>query len=271
MNVVVTPTAEHLDIDARRLLKHPQNGTRVFPDDEVYVQLDGIESRDRVVLVHAGQPHPNRGLAYLYGILDLLRENDCPVTLLFTYVPYCRQDAAFYDGTLVYARSLLRLVTTHYGVDRVYAVDPHFEHRDWVQELPLERLAAFPLIQDQVKMDEYVVVGPDLGATKRFDVSGFEKVRKGASDIALEGELDVSGRDVLVLDDLVATGGTMEGAYERLKEQGADTVQAAAVHGVLEDGIQRVQETYDAFYLTNTIDTDAANVRIEPLLQEVIS
>lgn len=271
MELIVTPSAEHLDLDALQLAFHPQNERRRFPDDEVYVQLEGLDAVDRAVLVHAGQPHPNRGLAYLYGTLELLVENDCPVTLVFSYVPYSRQDKPFYEGTLNYVRSVLRKVTGYYGVDQIYAVDPHFSHRDWIREVPLEILRAFPIIQDQVTMDDYIVVGPDLGAVERFGIPGFEKDRESAYDVELAGELDVEGKNVLVFDDLIATGGTMVEAFHRLEEQGAKTVEAAAVHGVLDDGVQRVRDTYEALYLANTIANNMANVQIEPLIRDAFN
>lgn len=271
MDTIVTPSAEHLDLEARRLAPHPRDGSRRFPDDEVYVQLDGLDAVASAVVVHAGQPHPNRGLAYLYGTLELLVERDCAVALVFTYVPYSRQDDAFFEGTLNYARSVLRKVHRYYGVDRIYAVDPHFGHRDWVRETPVEVLRAFPLVRDRVSMDDYVVAGPDLGAVERFGVPGFEKARESAFDVELTGSLDVDGRDVLVFDDLISTGGTMVAAYDRLKEQGAETVQAAAVHGVLEEGVRRVREAYDALYLTNSTAIAAANVGIEPLIRDVVA
>jgi ribose-phosphate pyrophosphokinase len=270
MDLIVTPNAEHLDVDAVRLASHPENERRRFPDDEVYVQLEGVDAGTEVVLIHAGQPRPNRGLAYLYGTLELLRERDCAVTLVFTYVPYCRQDAVFYTGTLNYARAILRKATQYYGVDRIYAVDPHFSHREWVDAVSLEVLRAFPLVQERVAMDDYVVVGPDLGAIERFGVPGFEKDRTSAYDVELTGTLDVAGKNVLVFDDLIATGGTMVTAFDRLKQQGAERIEAAAVHGVLDEGIQRVESTYESLYLTNTIENDAANVRIEPVLENVV-
>lgn len=270
MDYIVTPTAEHLDLDAVRLEVHPQNKNRRFPDGEVYVQLEQLESIDHAVVLHSGQPHPNRGLAFLYGVLDLLAEVDCQITLTFPYVPYSRQDKAFYEGTLNYVRSILRMVTQYYDIDRVYAIDPHFSHRDWVSEYPLEILHAFSLIQEHLDMDDYIVVGPDLGAFERFGVPGFEKARKSAYDVELAGELDVKGKNVLVFDDLISTGGTMVNAYHRLKKQGAATVQAAAVHGVLENGIQRVLRTYDALYLTNTIANGQATVQIESLIENEV-
>jgi ribose-phosphate pyrophosphokinase len=270
MDTIVTPSAEHLDIDALRLARHPQNGTRQFPDGEAYVQLEGIDTFDDVAVIHAGQPHPNRDLAYLYGVLELLLERSCSVTLVFSYVPYSRQDKEFYEGTLNYARALLRKVTRYYGVDRLYAVDPHFGHRAWVQQLPLEPIRAFPLIERAVEMDDYVVVAPDLGAVERFGVPGFQKERESAFDVELTGSLDVESKNVLVFDDIIATGGTMVTAFERLKDQGARTVEAAAVHGVLDEGIRRVRETYDGLYLTNTIANEAANVSIEPELTALV-
>ena len=270
MRVILTPSAEHLDLEARTLATHPNNENRLFPDDEVYVQLADIEDLERAVVVHAGQPHPNRGLAFLDGVLALLAEHDVRVTLVFSYVPYGRQDKAFFDGTLNYVRAMVRKYVDCYGVERIFAVDPHFSHRAWVEAFPLETIGAFSRIDEQVAMDEYVVVGPDLGAVQRFGVPGYEKDRESAFDVELRGTLDVAGRNVLVFDDLIATGGTMVSAYDRLKAQGANRIQAAAVHGVIESGIERVQETYDDLYLTNTIDTDAATVRVEPLLRDVL-
>jgi ribose-phosphate pyrophosphokinase len=269
MEFVVTPSAEHLDVDARRLAPHPDDERRRFPDGEVYVQVPELDALEDVVVVHAGQPHPNRGLAYLHGVLALLADADCTTRLAFTYAPYGRQDAAFHPGTLNYARSLLRTVTRHYGVRRVYAVDPHFGHRDWARSLPFEALEAFPLVSEAVEMDDYVVVGPDLGAVERFGIPGFEKERESATSVALGGSLDVAGENVLVFDDMIATGGTMVAAFDRLREQGAKRVEAAAVHGVLTAGVERVSETYDALYLTNTVASDRATVGVEPLLESV--
>ncbi|WP_435346676.1 ribose-phosphate diphosphokinase [Haloarchaeobius sp. HRN-SO-5] len=270
MEYIVTPSAEHLDVDARRLAEHPKNGSRQFPDGEVYVQLDGLDSLDEAAVIHAGQPHPNRGLAYLYGTLALLDEHDVTTRVAFTYVPYSRQDEAFYDGSLNYVRSLLETVTRWYDVTGVYAVDPHFSHREWYRDVPVETIRAFPAIQDSVEMDDYVVVGPDLGAVERFGVPGFRKERETAYDVELTGELDVDGRDVLVFDDIVATGGTMVDAYRRLREQGAESVQAAAVHGVIDEGVRRVRNTFDALYLTNSVASEWASVPVEPLVERAL-
>lgn len=267
MTTLVTPSAEHLDLDARHLAPHPRVGRRRFPDGEVFVRVEGVADLNEVLVVHAGQPHPNRGFAYLHGVLSLLADHDCTVRVAFTYVPYCRQDAAFFPGTLGYARALLRTVTAFDAVDRVYGLDPHFAARDWVDEFPFERLRAFPLLRAAVPADDLVVVGPDLGAVERFGLPGFEKERTGVETVDLRGSVDVEGRNVLVFDDIVASGETMVAAHERLTEQGAATVSAAAVHGVGEAGVRRVREAFDVFYLTNAVASAAATVGVEPLLR----
>lgn len=276
MEILVTPWAEHLDLDAEPFTKHPEDSDYLFPDGEVYVQLENVAELEQVAVVHSGWK-PNGGMMFLYGALDLLKQYDVELTVLFTYFPYARQDDAFYPGNLNHARSILQKLETYYAVETVIGIDAHFVHRDWVSQFSYEALHAFDLIQAAVDMKDYVVVGPDLGAVERFGVlrntngvEGFEKERTGADTVEIAGDLDVAGRNVLVFDDIIATGGTMIAAYEALKEQGADHVAAAAVHGVLRSGIDRVTNTFDEFYLTNTVPNTDANVDIEPLIQDTL-
>lgn len=267
MTAILTPPASHLDLDAQELAEHPHNDTRRFPDGEVYVQLalDGVDS---ATVLHAGMPEPNDGMMHLYGVLDRLREEGVPAEVAFTYMPYGMQDDVFFPGTLNRARAILRKLVDYYDVQQVHAVDAHFAHRGWAADLPFQNIHAFPRIDQAVQMEEYTVVGPDLGAVERFGIEGFRKERTSAEEVTLEGDLDVEGRNVLVFDDIIETGGTMAAAYDRLVEQGAERIEAAAVHGVLEQGVERVADQYDRLHLANTVDRDAASVSIEPLLRD---
>ncbi|MFB6076853.1 MAG: ribose-phosphate diphosphokinase [Candidatus Nanohaloarchaea archaeon] len=285
--ILTTPATAHLDLDVASLQPHPETGDHRFPDGEVYVQVPDIDA-DRVTVVHSGQPDPNTGLMWLYGALAALRERGIARDVILTYPPYGRQDTTFFDGTLNYARELLRTLVQDHGAGTVHVVEPHFAHRDWLGDMPVEVLHAFDRIDDAVMMDDYMVVGPDLGAVERFRVfgedadratpadgassgiEGFEKERHGG-DVSITGDLDVAGENVLVFDDMIATGGTMAAAYDELVDQGADRIEAAAVHGVLQEGVDRVASTYDALHLTNTIDRDAATVGIEPLLRDRVN
>lgn len=267
MQVVKTPSASHLEIKGIELRKHPQNESLKFPDGEVYIQLETGEMEEAAV-VHSGSPEPNAGLIQLYGVLDLLRKEKVPVDVFFTYFPYSMQDDEFFPGTLNRVKTILTKLVEYYQVEKVWAVDPHFSHRDWTSEFPLELAAAFPLIQEEVDMEDYVVVGPDLGSVERFGIPGFSKERRDAEEVRVSGQPDVEGRNVLLFDDIIETGGTMAAAGKRLEELGAERVEAAAVHGVLEEGVRRVEEEFDEIHLTNTVDRESASVRVEPLLRE---
>ncbi len=270
MTAVLTPPAAHLDLEAVELAPHPNNDTLQFPDGEVYVQLD-LDGVEQATVVHSGAPDPNTGVMYLYGVLERLREEDIPADVAFTYMPYGMQDAAFFPGTLNQAKAILRKLTGYYTVQDVYAVDPHFAHRDWVAALPFHILHAFPLIDEAVDMGDYTVVGPDLGAVERFGIQGFRKERKSAEEVELSGDIDIDGENVLVFDDIIETGGTMAAAYEKLADAGAERIEAAAVHGVLQEGVDRVAAQYDALHLANTVDREQATVSIEPLLRQELN
>ncbi|MDY6774011.1 MAG: hypothetical protein SVS85_02325, partial [Candidatus Nanohaloarchaea archaeon] len=105
---------------------------------------------------------------YLYGILERLREEGISTEVLFTYFPYGMQDEEFFEGTLNRARSILRKLEDYYSVESIRAVDAHFPHRDWTSEFAFRNLSSFPLIREEVGMEDYMVVGPDLGAVNRF-------------------------------------------------------------------------------------------------------
>ncbi|MDY6778044.1 MAG: hypothetical protein SVU32_05220, partial [Candidatus Nanohaloarchaea archaeon] len=207
MLTIVTPSAEHLDLEAETLVRHPDNDVRAFPDGEVYIQLDDVEELDEALVVHAGMPEPNRGLSYLTGLLDLLAGHDVRTEVFFSYMPYGMQDEVFFDGSLNYARALLRRLTGYYGVQQVHVVDAHFCHRPWTEEFPFQCVHAFPLLAEDIDMEPCTVLGPDRGAEKRFGIESFSKQRENSYTVSIEGDGDVEGKNVLVFDDIIETGG----------------------------------------------------------------
>lgn len=261
-----TPNAEHLDVGAGTLEEHPERGGRSFPEGEVYVQKD--MRGDNVFVVHSGLPGPNRSLMYLFGVLERCREEDLEPYLFSTYFPYMRQDGSFHGSDLNYARSLVEKMVEYYGVREIYTLDAHFSERDWTSRFPVENVSAVDLLLE--KADSDIVVGPDRGAAERFGVKALQKERRGG-EVEVSGELEVAGEEVLLVDDIVGSGGTMLEARDRLLEIGADQVSAAVVHGAREEGVRKVAEAFDDLYLTNSVRRDAANVPVEPLVQEKLN
>lgn len=258
---LLTPWADHLDIEGRSFDSYPEDGGHRFPDDEVYVRLDGVDDLDQATIVHSGW-EPNAGLVFLEAAVELLREHDVAVDVVFAYMPYARQDTEHHGGDLNQAQAIVRRLTEYHAVRRIHALDPHCAGQDWVQEYPFQPISAVDRLLGAVDLDDPIIVGPDLGAADRFGIEGFRKQRRSARSVSVSGDLDVAGRDVVVLDDMIATGGTLCAAHDRLRDQGANQIVAAAVHGVLEEGITRVRQEYDDVYLTDSMPNEAANVSV---------
>ncbi|RLG14134.1 MAG: hypothetical protein DRN71_03555 [Candidatus Nanohalarchaeota archaeon] len=303
MYIVPTKSAEHV---AKSLLKKGQNvaftgvnkdGLREFPDGEIYVKVNDVDRLcgERVVVLHCGQPDANGGLMELYSVLEVLNKpvesrhivgkeyeysslkKPASVEVFFLYFPYGMQDKVFETGECNMAESVVRMLTSYYDVSKIYVMDAHFEGGEWTGKYPLVYVKARDAIGDAMHKDgilDAVMVAPDLGAQTRLDISGFSKKRNNSFDVELSGhesiEERVKGKTVVVWDDLIETGGTMCKASESLGKMGAKSVVAAATHGVLLKGIERINGAYSKLYLTNTIDTKYANVDVCGVILEAL-
>ncbi len=295
MYIVPTKSAEHV---AKSLLKKGLNvaftdvnkdGMRQFPDGELYVRVKDVDklSGERVVVLHSGQPDANGGLMELYSVLEVLNKpvesrhvedkkyeytslkKPASVEVFFLYFPYGMQDKVFETGECNMAESVVRMLTKYYDVSKIYVMDAHFEGAEWIGKYPLVCVKARDAIERVMEkdgIDDAVMVAPDMGAQARLDISGFSKKRNNSFDVELssDGSLGdaVRGKTVVVWDDLIETGGTMCRAAKSLRDMGAKSVVAAATHGVLLKGVERINGAYSKLYLTNTIDTKYANVDV---------
>ncbi len=307
MYIIPTKHAEHI---AKNLSKKGMNvvftdankdGNREFPDGELYVKLRDVAklSGERVVVLHSGQPDANGGLVELYSILEVLNnplksshiegkvyeytalKKPSSIEVFFLYFPYGMQDKIFETGECNMAESVVRMLTEYYNVRKIYAIDPHFEGAEWTGKYPLVCVKAQDAIAHAMHRDgieDAVMVAPDLGAQARLDISGFSKKRNNSFDVELSSDSilkdNVRGRTVVVWDDLIETGGTMCKAAKSLHKMGAKIVVAAATHGVLLKGIERIKDTiptsYSKFYLANTIDTKYSNIDISDVVLDAL-
>jgi ribose-phosphate pyrophosphokinase len=263
---ILTPTAEHLEIDRIKLGKHPKDGKREFPDGEVFVQIPEVENLEEAVLIHSGMPEPNRGLMYLYNALKILKQNEIKTQVVFTYFPYGMQDKEFYKGCLNSARHIIDKLTKYYGVEKIYIFEPHFKNAEWLSNYQVESLDVMKAVKSKTDTDSEFLA-PDEGAGDRFGVKNFKKDRKNSRDVKIEGEIK-NAESIVVIDDIIETGGTMQEIAKVLRSQYVESIEAAAIHGVMEEGIEKTARAYDNLYLTNTIKNKHSNIKIEPVLRE---
>jgi len=278
--IIPTSNAEYL---ARNILTKTEDfeiifpdlsrdGKRYFPDGEVYVKIPHLNKLKgkKVVVLHSGAPEPNEGLVELELILQILRDNKIKPEVFFAYFPYGMQDEVFERGETNVSENLIEKLVSYYKVKKIYIIDPHFGGRKWVKKYPIIPISAVPLLIKEVKRDfgeDILFLSPDTGGKRRTGIPGIEKRRLNSFNVKLfSRKLNLKGKIVGVVDDMIKTGGTLLKFYEIAKESGAKKIIALVTHGVIPEGISKIKKKYSKLYLTNTVKQKGANVDITDLI-----
>ncbi len=249
-----------------------RDGKRYFPDGEVYVKIlkAGQLRNKRVIVLHSGAPKPNEGLVELELILQILRDNKVKPEVFFAYFPYGMQDKVFEKGETNVAENLIEKLINYYKVKKIYTIDAHFWGRKWIKKYPIINISAVPTLIKRAKEDfgkDIFFLSPDSGGKKRTQIAGFKKERLNSFNVKmLPLNLNLKGKIVAVVDDLIETGGTLLKFCELAKKSGAQKILALVTHGVIPSGVLRTKKVYSKLYLTNTINQKEANVDIENLI-----
>lgn len=285
LNLICTTQAEHLaakikgqpDINIVLLDKNKENA-RYFPDGEVYVRIKDVDKlRGRTVVLHSGAPDHNSGIIELEMVLQILNNAKIKPEVFFSYFAYSQQDKIWQDGELCVAQEFVQKLSKYYKVPRIYIIDAHFSYRDWAKKYKLVNISVLDLLIKNVDQNnpDYIFLTPDTGSKLRTGLAGLDKNRLDSFNVAMTSDHHfdslVKGKTVVVVDDIVETGGTLIKFYEKCKEHGAKNVIALITHGGLESGIKRVQKSYSKLYLTNTIDRPQANVDISQKIINVLT
>ena len=207
-----------------------------FPDGELYVKLD--DAVDRAVIVQSIRSSDD--IVYLMLLFDALGLDREKVTAVVPYMGYARQDRAFNEGEAVSIRAIAEFLETH--ADRVISVNLH--SREAASHFKnLVEIDAMPIIGEHYRGKNVVMISPDEGSLERVKVAAgmagceydyLEKVRIDAETVEIQPKnVDVEGRKVVIVDDIISTGGTIAKAAETMKANGAKSVEAACVHAVL--------------------------------------
>ncbi|WP_254536528.1 ribose-phosphate diphosphokinase [Halomarina litorea] len=220
----------------------------------------------------------------LLQLQDVARRHADRVTTVLPYMGYARQDRAFTDGDPVSARAMARAIST--GTDRVLTVNPHEEAVTDFFDVPCESVDAAGLLADPLPADltDPLFLAPDASATALAetvsadygtgDVDFFEKVRDyDTGEVSLTpSETAVEGRDVVVVDDIIATGSTMAGAIDHLQDDGVGRVFATCVHPMLaaDARTKLARAGCEAVYGTDTIERAVSAVSVAPVVAEAL-
>lgn len=252
-----------------------------FPDGETLATVSGFDA-DRAVVV--ATTDSNDAWVELLQLQDAVREAGATeVVTVVPYMGYARQDRAFNPGEPVSARAMARAVST--GTDRVVLVNPHepsitdfFDGHVTVCDAagrlsePLPDGLTAPLF-----------LSPDAGAVELAEaardaygageVDFFEKTRHSATEVELSpSDADASDRDVVLVDDIIATGSTISQAVAHLHADGADRVFAACVHPLLAQNARTKLERagIEQILGTDTVEGDVSAVSVAPIVAAAV-
>jgi len=250
-----------------------------FPDDECYVRIDEDLDGEDVFVVQTTWPDKN--IIELFLLQDAVKEFDvASLTTVVPYYGYARQDKQFKPGEPISARALARLIQLQ--TDEFITVDVHAPTViDWFDNVSAKNVHAYPSIGKHLKGKGIdLILSPDEGradnAKRVADVVGCEsdflvKERLDGETVEMKPKkLGVKGKKVAIVDDIIATGGTIAKAAEQLRKQGASKILAVCTHGVFaKSGLDKLNAVCDEICSSDTIENPTTCISVAPEIAKI--
>jgi ribose-phosphate pyrophosphokinase len=253
--------------------------TRKFPDGERYIRIKG-EVKDRVVVVQSTGYPQDENLLELFLILKTLKNLEIEnIKVVIPYFGYGRQEKSFNKGEAVSAEVVSQLIEFS-GASEVYSINLHENGICNLFHVPAFNLSAMPIIADYLKnrLEDPLIVAPDSGAMGfaeeianimgcEFDY--LEKIRISPEIVETKPKnLDVDGRETVIIDDIISTGGTIVNASQILKEHGSSRILVSCVHPVLvEDSLLKIFSAgADQVIGTDTLKSEVSCISVAELV-----
>ena len=273
---IVTGTAHpRLVADICAYLGVPPCDTTVssFPDGETFVKInENIRGRD-VFIVQPTCPPTNQNLMELLILVDAARRSSAArVTAVIPFFGYARQDRKDQPRVPITAKLVANLLVAA-GVQRMLTMDLHAQQLQGFFDIPVDHLYALPVMMNYLHdlgLGDLVVVSPDVGGVKM--ASAYAEALKAGLAIVVKRRLsateieavtvigDVEDKNVILVDDLTETAGTLVGAARILRDQGARDIYAGVSHSVLTDlAVERLRNSE----IKELITTDSVPVRTD--------
>ena len=219
-----------------------------FSDGEINIEIrENVRGHDVFIIQPTCEP-THRNLMELVLMVDALRRSSAErITAVVPYFGYARQDRRVRSARVPITAKVVADFLSSVGVDRVLTVDLHAEQIQGFFDVPVDNVFGSPVLLEDMKerdFEDVVVVSPDIGGVVRAraiakllndtDLAIIDKRRPQANVSQVMHIIgDVEGRDCIIVDDMIDTGGTLCKAAAALKEHGAKRVFAYATHPVL--------------------------------------
>ena len=273
---------EELAQEVSQYLEQPLSKAKItkFSDNEINVKIEeSVRGKDVFILQPTSAP-ANFNLMELLIMVDALKRSSAKsITAVVPYYGYARQDRKAEPRVPISAKLVANLMETA-GITRVVTVDLHASQIQGFFDIPVDNLYGAVLFNDYVKsknLKNPIVASPDIGGVARaryfaktmgLEMVIVDKRREKANESEVMNIIrNVEGKDVIMIDDMVDTAGTMVKAAAALKAKGATSVMACCTHPVLSGpAFERIEKgDLDELVVTNTIPMNQTSPKIKVL------
>jgi ribose-phosphate pyrophosphokinase len=282
MKVLCGSTSKSLATDLANKLETVciQATTKHFPDSEGYVRIEEEHLDKEIVIVQ--NTYPDSNLVELFLLQDAARGLGAEkITTVVPYFGYGRQDRRFNPGEALSAQVMLKHLAV--DTDRLFTIDLHKpDILRWFTKPGAKDITATTAIGNYFANNEVdLVLAPDKGASQRAaevaHVLGcandhLTKTRLSGSEVVIQpSRLDARGKTVLIVDDIISTGGTIIAATNELKRIGAKKVFAVCTHGLFIGGaLDKLRSVCDRVISTNTLENEVSMISVAEEVAKVL-
>ena len=255
---------------------------RRFADGEVFVQVgEPVRNKDVYVIQPTGRPSSNENWMELYCVIDALKRASAKrITAVIPYYGYSRQDRKNEPRVPITAKLVANLLAES-GAGRVLCLDLHAAQIQGFFDIPVDHMQSKNIFLDRIRKDldisNSIIVSPDIGGIGRarliakalkLDIAIIDKRRDRANESEVMNIIgDVKGKDAIIVDDIIDTGGTLIKSMHALKQAGMKRIFVFITHAVCSgDVYERINASeIDKLYITDSLKvmTDRLGNKIE--------
>jgi ribose-phosphate pyrophosphokinase len=285
--VIAGSASKDLGKQIARRLKAPyvEAKTRVFPDGESKITFGRIPKNSVILVVQSTYPPVDTNLLQILSIISQARKASSKIYAIIPYMGYARQDRQFLSGEVVTMSIVARMLQAA-GAKKVVVVDIHSKIALNHFKIPKENVSAIPELAKyfkKMKLKNALVVSPDMGGSLRakkfasmlnIDFIALKKSRNRDTGKVLiqSSKVNVRGKDLILVDDIISTGGSIIKAAQFLKRQKCKRLFVACTHGLfVEDAEKKIKKAgVSRIISTNTIPRSTSKVDVSEVIVESI-
>ena len=259
--------------------------TKIFPDGESKITLRKIPKKSVILVVQSTYPPVDTNLLQALSIISQVRKISSRTFAIIPYIGYARQDKQFLSREVI-TMSVVAKMLQSAGAKKVIVVDIHSNTALNHFNIPTENVSAIPELANYFKklnLKNPLVVSPDMGGSSRskkfasllktdFIVLKKHRDKKTGSVSIQTAKMDVQGKDLILVDDIISTGSSIIKAAQFLKKQKCKRVFVACTHGLLVDGAEKKirKAGVSRIISTNTIPGNTSKVDVSGILAKSV-